>query len=156
MSARSRDCSPFVSCDRKFGIRDPSPYTPKYNRRRSRCQFQSARGWVRTRSLGRSARVAWERSIVPATRLQRGVAIKILPEIFATDPDRLARFEREAQVLAALNHPNIAQIYTNARPLAGTDNASAPFWSPDGRSIGFFSDAALKRIDLVDGRVQTL
>ena len=45
------------------------------------------------------------------TRLQRQVAIKILPAAFAADPDRLARFEREAQVLASLNHPNIAQIY---------------------------------------------
>ena len=44
-------------------------------------------------------------------RLQRDVALKILPEIFASDPDRLARFQREAQALAALNHPNIAQIY---------------------------------------------
>jgi serine/threonine-protein kinase len=46
------------------------------------------------------------------TRLQRDVAIKILPEIFAADPERLARFDREAQALAALNHPNIAQIYS--------------------------------------------
>ena len=45
------------------------------------------------------------------TRLGRDVAIKVLPEAFASDPDRLARFEREAQVLAALNHPHIAQIY---------------------------------------------
>jgi len=44
-------------------------------------------------------------------RLQRDVAIKVLPENFAADPDRLARFTREAQALAALNHPNIAQIY---------------------------------------------
>ena len=43
-------------------------------------------------------------------KLQRDVAIKILPPAFATDPDRLARFEREAQVLASLNHPNIAAI----------------------------------------------
>jgi hypothetical protein len=44
-------------------------------------------------------------------RLQRNVAIKILPALFASDPERLARFEREAQLLASLNHPNIAQIY---------------------------------------------
>jgi serine/threonine protein kinase len=45
------------------------------------------------------------------TRLQRDVAIKIPPEALADDPERLARFEREAQVLAALNHPNIAAIH---------------------------------------------
>jgi Tol biopolymer transport system component len=45
------------------------------------------------------------------TTLDRDVAIKLLPESFAADPDRVARFEREAKTLAALNHPNIAQIY---------------------------------------------
>jgi serine/threonine protein kinase len=44
-------------------------------------------------------------------RLNRDVAVKVLPEVFAHDPDRLARFTREAQALGALNHPNIAQIY---------------------------------------------
>ena len=45
------------------------------------------------------------------TKLEREVAIKVLPDALAEDPDRLARFEREAKVLASLNHPNIAQIY---------------------------------------------
>ena len=45
------------------------------------------------------------------TQLNRDVALKILPEAFATDPDRLARFQREAEVLASLNHPGIAAIY---------------------------------------------
>src|SRR5712692_10684456 len=45
------------------------------------------------------------------TKLDRDVAIKILPAALAQNPDRLARFEREAKVLAALNHPHIAAIY---------------------------------------------
>ena len=45
------------------------------------------------------------------TKLKRDVALKVLPEAFARDPDRMARFQREAEVLASLNHPNIAAIY---------------------------------------------
>src|SRR5262245_43670369 len=45
------------------------------------------------------------------TGLNRDDALKVLPEAFASDPDRLARFRREAQVLASLNHPNIAHVY---------------------------------------------
>jgi serine/threonine protein kinase len=52
-------------------------------------------------------------------RLDRDIAIKVLPEIFARDAERMVRFEREAKVLASLNHPNIATIYgveeSNAR-----------------------------------------
>src|SRR5262249_50254465 len=44
-------------------------------------------------------------------RLQRDIALKILPDAFAADPERLARFEREAQVLASLNHQHIAAIH---------------------------------------------
>src|ERR1700756_98342 len=45
------------------------------------------------------------------TRLKRDVALKVLPDSFASDPERMSRFQREAEVLASLNHPNIAQIY---------------------------------------------
>src|SRR5262245_145556 len=45
------------------------------------------------------------------TKLKREVAIKILPEEFSSDPARISRFQREAEVLASLNHPNIGAIY---------------------------------------------
>src|SRR5499426_1833755 len=45
------------------------------------------------------------------TKLDREVAIKVLPELFVSDPERVARFQREAKTLASLNHPNIAAIY---------------------------------------------
>ena len=45
------------------------------------------------------------------TQLNQQVALKILPDAIAADPDRLARFQREAQVIASLNHPNIVAIY---------------------------------------------
>ena len=55
------------------------------------------------------------------TNLKRQVAIKVLPDAVAADAERLARFQREAEVLAALNHPNIAHIYG----LEKTDGTSA-------------------------------
>jgi serine/threonine protein kinase len=49
------------------------------------------------------------------TQLDRDVALKILPDAFAADQERLARFEREAKLLASINHPNIAAIYAIVR-----------------------------------------
>ena len=61
------------------------------------------------------------------TQLNRSVAIKVLPELFASDAERLARFTREAQTLAALNHPNIAQIHgLEGDPSTGSGQAGRP------------------------------
>ena len=59
------------------------------------------------------------------SKLHREVALKVLPDLFANDPDRLARFQREAEVLASLNHPHIATIY-------GLEEAQGP--SASGRA----------------------
>jgi len=58
------------------------------------------------------------------TKLDREVAIKVLPSALAQHPDRLARFEREAKVLAALNHPNIAAVYGVEAPRRVEINAN--------------------------------
>jgi eukaryotic-like serine/threonine-protein kinase len=58
------------------------------------------------------------------TKLNRDVAIKVLPDVLAADAERLARFTREAQTLAALNHPNIATIYGIEDPSAGSGQAA--------------------------------
>jgi len=62
-------------------------------------------------------------------KLGRDVAIKILPDLFAADADRVARFQREAQVLASLNHPHIAQIYglEEIRPAGGSKEQDPPY-----------------------------
>jgi eukaryotic-like serine/threonine-protein kinase len=57
------------------------------------------------------------------TKLGREVAVKILPGLFASDPDRMMRFEREARTLASLNHPHIAQIYGFEETPAGAGHA---------------------------------
>jgi serine/threonine protein kinase len=72
------------------------------------------------------------------TKLDRDVAIKVLPAALAQDPERLARFEREAKVLAALNHPNIAQIY-------GLEQRA-----PGGTGRG----GVARRLDAVRGRLE--
>ena len=59
------------------------------------------------------------------TKLGREVAIKVLPEAVAADPERLARFEREARVLASLNHPHIAAIHS-IESSSDSDRPTAP------------------------------
>jgi serine/threonine-protein kinase len=58
------------------------------------------------------------------TKLNRDVALKVLPERFARDPDRSARFKREAQLLAILNHPNIGAIYGARRQSAWSSSST--------------------------------
>ena len=62
-------------------------------------------------STGSLLPTRWQVWQATDTQLNRQVALKILPDAFADDPDRLARFQREAQVLASLNHPNIGGIH---------------------------------------------
>ncbi len=81
------------------------------------------------------------------TQLNRDVALKILPDAFATDPDRLARFEREAQLLASLNHPNIAAIYG----IEEAPSTSAPATDRDAQRSQGSGQAVKALVDLVEG-----
>jgi serine/threonine protein kinase len=78
-----------------------------------------ASGLACTKSWQSWVKAAWARSIARVTR--GSSAIKVLPEQFARNPDRLTRFEREAELLAPLNHPNIASVYgfEEAAPASG-------------------------------------
>ncbi len=82
-------------------------------------------------------------------KLKRDVALKVLPEAFARDPERLARFQREAEVLASLNHPNIAVIYgieqdTLVMELAEGESPKGPLSFDDAWKIGSQIAAALE------------
>ncbi len=68
-------------------------------------------------------------------KLDRDVAIKVLPPSFAEDADRVARFEREAKTLAALNHPNIAQIYGLESPSEGSGQTALVMEFVDGEDL---------------------
>jgi serine/threonine-protein kinase len=69
------------------------------------------------------------------TRLDRDVALKVLPDLFSGDPERFARFEREAKLLAALNHPNIAQVYGFEPPAAAGGQAAIAMELVDGQTL---------------------
>ncbi len=83
------------------------------------------------------------------SRLDRDVAIKILPDLFAQDPERLARFEREAKALAALNHPNIAAIYGIEVP-EKTSGVFSPSAGSE-KTPDVFSDGRALVMELVEG-----
>jgi len=129
-------------------------------------------------SRARPARLAWSVAAVaiiavaalaiPAVRQLHDGA----PESFVTqlelntpptpDPFSFALSPDGRQIVFVGTTDNGSKLWlrpfdqTTARPLVGTDRAGAPFWSPDGRAIGFFADSSLKRIDLTGGPPQVL
>src|SRR3954468_10968443 len=82
------------------------------------------------------------------TRLKREVAIKMLPEAFANDPDRLARFQREAELLATLNHPNIAGVFGLEQ--AGDGTAALIMELVEGETLADLLAAAPRALEIDD------
>jgi serine/threonine protein kinase len=83
------------------------------------------------------------------TKLDREVAIKILPDALAHDPERLTRFEREAKVLASLNHPNIAAIVW-CKEDAGGNNGPVRY----GIAVTIEAEGALPVYDEIQARLR--
>ena len=95
------------------------------------------------------------------TKLNRYVAIKVIPEAFAADPDRMARFTREAQVLASLNHPDIAAIYgveehapanlkiTGPAFLQSSDSKGSAWFLPIGKWMAYQSGKSPLHLTIV-------
>ena len=114
-----------------------------YNSSGSRCRWPLARGSAPTKSSPRLAPAAWARSIARRdTKLNREVAIKILPRRVRRRPDRLARFQREAKMLASLNHPNIA---AHLRPRRAGGVTRARDGTGRGRGLSSASPAGRSR-----------
>src|ERR1700729_2221296 len=90
-----------------------TPCWPTPVARIPRCSGRSRRCWLGPYRIERLIGAGGMGEVYRArdTTLGRDVAIKILPHLFTSDPERLARFEREARMLAALNHPHIGAIY---------------------------------------------
>ncbi len=119
-------------------------------------------GWVAYVGLAAIAIIAsvllWARFMQPAPHaMQFTAALPFSARSMAVAPDghtvALAAYRQEIHKVGLFLYDIGA---TDAKPLAGTDGATFPFWSPDGRAIGFFSDGKLKRFDLDSASVRTL
>ena len=132
-------------------------------------------GGEATTGSRRKERLAWISAVVASTLAAGGLAVWALRPISpppetrleittppTTDPLSLAISPDGRKIVFAGTADGQSRLWLraldsdSARPLPGTDSASYPFWSPDGRSVGFFADGKLKRIDLEAGSVQTL
>src|SRR3974377_451545 len=85
-------------------------------------------------------------------KLGRDVAIKVLPDAFARDAERMARFQREAKVLASFDQPNIASIYGledsgGTRALV-TDGGTEPQWNRNGRELFYRNGYKMMAVDI--------
>ena len=158
--------------DPKRRLRDIARRAARNRRRPERGTQQNER--VAQARSGRRERLAWASALALVALIAAVLGVRALrpaptaPEArleintpptrdpsLAISPDGLkivfvARSAGQSQLwLRSLDSPS-------ARPLAGTERASSPFWSPDSRSIGFFADTKLKRMDIDGGSVQTL
>ena len=148
--------------DARIEIRDAqsgpdidSQLRPNVSRSRERLAWASAALLVATVA---GLAVVWPRQPAPAAleaRLEISTPSTSDPSSFAISPDA------KTIVFVATSQGRL-QLWlrrldsASARPLAGTDGASGPFWSPDSQSVGFFADGKLKRIDIDSGSVQPL
>jgi eukaryotic-like serine/threonine-protein kinase len=120
-------------------------------------------GWILAAVMGIAAAAAMlvptmrhlRETSPPETRLEVNTPATDQPDSFALSPDG-------RQIVFAASGDGASRLWlrplatTTAQPLAGTEGATYPFWSPDGRSIGFFAGSALKRVDLGGGAPQTV
>jgi Tol biopolymer transport system component len=110
-----------------------------------------------TLALAAAAIVAWTMRTPPAAR-----ELRLEMDTPPTNDPSLAISPDGLKIAFAAQSNGLPRLWVRAldspeaQPVPGTERASSPFWSPDGRSLGFFADARLKRVDLADGSVRTL
>ena len=110
-----------------------------------------------TLALAAAATGAWAMHTPPAAR-----ELRLEMDTPPTNDPSLAISPDGLKIAFAAQSNGLPRLWVRAldapeaQPIPGTERASSPFWSPDGRSLGFFADARLKRVDLADGSVRTL